>query len=358
MKARCPSCETAYRIDDSKIPEKGIYARCPKCQTRIFLKKEDSLQLENSSQDQQDQIVCPKCGFEQPHAEDCIKCGIIFAKYQQQNQMGAAWQSQSPAAAPASDTPLAAKAQDAQWKKEIRNACIAGTISGVLTLLVTLIAIAGVHIPGSDFDAWNLLDVFLIFALTFGIYKKNRVCAVLMLVYFVGNTVLIWYESGSLSGLPTTLIFGYFFFQGILGTFAYHRTHETTHKEYGIIKIVASLILLLIVAGAGIHVYESKSAKYDYEGADEPGFYYPDEVREVFLSECKRGLGMELKKSGASLPEDYLDRICECFLNEFENRFSYKEFEGKYLEAMARSSDNVPPELEKAIEDCIKQIGN
>jgi hypothetical protein len=272
--------------------------------------------------------------------------------------MGAAWQSQSPAAISASDRALTAKAIDAQWKKAIRNACIAGTISGLLTLLVTLIAVAGVHIPGSDFDVWNLLDVFFIFALTFGIYKKNRVCAVLILVYFVGNTVLIWYESGSLSGLPTAIIFVYFFFQGILCTFAYHRTHETTHKEYGIIKVVASLILLLIVAGAGIHAYESKSSKYDYEGADEPGYYYPEEVREVFLSECKKGLGKELKKSRASLPEDYLERICECFLNEFENRFSYKEFEGKYLEAMARSSDNVPPELEKAIEDCIKQLGN
>lgn len=359
MKARCPSCETAYRVDDSKIPEKGIYARCPKCQTRIFLKKENSLQLENSSQDQQDQIVCPNCGHEQPESEDCIKCGIIYAKYQQQNQMGAAWQSQSPAAIPASDRGSSiAKAQDARWRKEIRNACIAGTISGVLTLLVTLIAIAGVHIPGSDFDVWNLVDVVLIFALTFGIYKKNRVCAVLMLVYFVGNTVLIWYESGSLSGLPTTLIFGYFFFQGILGTFAYHRTHETTHKEYGIIKVVASLVLLLIVAGAGIHVYESKSSKYDYEGIDEPGYYYPEEVREVFLEECKKGLGKEIKKSNASITESNSERFCECFLEELENRVSYKEFENKYLKAMDRSSDHLPPEIEKALMSCVNQLAN
>ena len=141
-----------------------------------------------------------------------------------------------------------------KWMKSIRNAWIVGTICGVLTLLVTLISAAGVDIPGLDFDLWNLLDVLLIFGLTFGIYKKNRVCAILIFVYFVGSKVLIWKESGSVSGLPVAVIFGYYFLQGILGTFAYHRTHESTHKEYKIIKIVSTLVLVVIATGVGLYI--------------------------------------------------------------------------------------------------------
>jgi predicted Zn finger-like uncharacterized protein len=354
MKARCPSCETAYRIDDSKIPKKGIHARCPKCQTRIFLKKEDSLQLDHSSRDE---IVCPNCGHEQPESESCVKCGIIYAKYEQKTQMNAAWQSRTPAAIPASDKASTGEAQDMKWQKSIRNACIAGTISGVLTLLVTLISASGVDIPGLDFDLWNLFDVLLIFGLTFGIYKKNRVCAVLLFVYFVGSKVLMWKESGSVSGLSMATIFGYFFLQGILGTFAYHRTHETADKEYGIIKIVASVVLLVIVLGAGIHIYEDKSAQSNYAGADESGYYYPDEVRESFLFGCKKGFENEVKKSGTSVPQDYIERLCECVLGEFEDRFSYKEFENKYAKSAARSTEHLPPELENALESCVNQLG-
>ena len=130
--------------------------------------------------------------------------------------MDAAWQGRTPAEFPATDKASTGGAEDMKWKKSIRNACIAGTISGVLTLLVTLISASGVDIPGLDFDLWNLFDVLLIFGLTFGIYKKNRVCAVLMFVYFVGSKVLMWKESGSVSGLSMAALFGYFFLQGIL----------------------------------------------------------------------------------------------------------------------------------------------
>jgi serine/threonine-protein kinase len=271
--------------------------------------------------------------------------------------MDAAWQGRTPAAIPASDKASTGEAQDMKWKKSIRNACIAGTICGVLTLLVTLIAVAGVDIPGLEFDLWTLFDVFLIFALTFGIYKKNRVCAVLMFVYFVGSKVLMWKESGSVSGLGMATLFGYFFLQGILGTFAYHRTHETADREYGIIKIVVSVVLLVIVLGAGIHIYEDKSAQSNYAGADEPGYYYPDEIRESFLFGCKKGFEKEVKKSGTSVPDGYIERLCECVLGEFENRYSYEEFDNKYAKAASQSAEHLPPELEDALEGCVNQLG-
>lgn len=107
-----------------------------------------------------------------------------------------------------------------QAEKAIKTAWNAGIVSGVLTLIVTLVAMAGHDFMG--FSAWNLLDVAVIAGLTFGIYRKSRTCAVVMLVYFIGSKLLIWSETRSVSGLPMALIFSWFFYQGIRGTFAWH----------------------------------------------------------------------------------------------------------------------------------------
>jgi serine/threonine-protein kinase len=107
-----------------------------------------------------------------------------------------------------------------QAEKAIKTAWSAGIISGVLTLIVTIVAMAGHSFMG--FSALNLLDVAMIAGLTFGIYRKSRTCAVLMLVYFIGSKLLIWSETKSAAGLPMALIFSWFFYQGIRGTFAWH----------------------------------------------------------------------------------------------------------------------------------------
>ena len=98
----------------------------------------------------------------------------------------------------------------------IKIAWIAGLISGVLTLIFALI-------PEDMIRLWALVDVLLIFGLTFGIYKRSRVCSILMLLYFVFSKLLMWGEMGRAAGLPIAMIFGFFFFHGIRGTFAYHK---------------------------------------------------------------------------------------------------------------------------------------
>lgn len=111
-----------------------------------------------------------------------------------------------------------------QTEKAIKNAWIAGIVSGSITLLVTIIAAFGIDILG--FSLWNLLDVALIFGLTFGMYRKSRVCAVIMFVYFVASKVFIGIETGKVTGIPLALVFGYYFFQGIRGTFAWHQSEK------------------------------------------------------------------------------------------------------------------------------------
>jgi hypothetical protein len=105
--------------------------------------------------------------------------------------------------------------------KDIKNAWMAGVVSGVLTLGITLIAMSGVKIL--SYGAFELIDVALVFGLTFGIYKKSRVCAVLMLIYFLFSKFMLFQESGKFSGIPLILVFIYYYYKGILGTFNYHK---------------------------------------------------------------------------------------------------------------------------------------
>ncbi|MGH8025172.1 MAG: hypothetical protein ACREO0_00450 [Pseudoxanthomonas sp.] len=105
--------------------------------------------------------------------------------------------------------------------KKIKHGWVAALFSAGITLLVTLIAMSGTDILG--FSAWELIDVALILGLAFGIYKKSRTCAVFMLVYFIISKIVLMAESGQPTGIPMALVFGYFFWQGVSGTFAYHK---------------------------------------------------------------------------------------------------------------------------------------
>jgi len=37
-------------------------------------------------------ITCPQCGFEQPEADECVKCGVIISKYLQYREMARSYQ--------------------------------------------------------------------------------------------------------------------------------------------------------------------------------------------------------------------------------------------------------------------------
>jgi hypothetical protein len=105
--------------------------------------------------------------------------------------------------------------------KKIKNAWGAALFSAGITLVFTLVAMSGTKML--NFSAWQLIDVILILGLAFGIYKKSRTCAVLLLIYFIGAKLLMFAESGAISSIPMALVFGYFYWQGVSGTFAYHK---------------------------------------------------------------------------------------------------------------------------------------
>lgn len=105
--------------------------------------------------------------------------------------------------------------------KKIKNAWIAGIVSISITVVLALISMSGADILG--LDAFAFVDVALMVIFVFGIYKKSRVSAILMLALFAANKVIFWFEAGTASGLPLALVFLWFYTQGVIGTFQYHR---------------------------------------------------------------------------------------------------------------------------------------
>lgn len=110
---------------------------------------------------------------------------------------------------------------------KIRNSWVAGLLSIAFTILFVIISFFGTSILG--IDEWALIDAAFMAGLCYGVYKKSRTCAILLLAFFGFSKAVMWVDSGSVSGLPMTLVFLWFFFQGVVGTFQFHRWKSTAY---------------------------------------------------------------------------------------------------------------------------------
>jgi serine/threonine-protein kinase len=131
--------------------------------------------------------------------------------------------SENPYAAPLASVsdPVKAAAVPEEVRKQIKYAWVAASISGLFTLTFALLAISGTSLFG--YSAWELVDAALVFGLAFGIYKKSRICAVVTFAYFIGSKIYMMVEAGQPNGIVLGMVFAFFYYQGVMGTFAYHK---------------------------------------------------------------------------------------------------------------------------------------
>jgi hypothetical protein len=84
------------------------------------------------------------------------------------------------------------------------------------------------EIEGISLSALSLLDVFLIFLLTFGIYMKSRMAVVGMFIYFLISKVIAWLALAKFDiSVLIGIVFLYFFFEGARGAIVYHRLRQS-----------------------------------------------------------------------------------------------------------------------------------
>ncbi len=108
---------------------------------------------------------------------------------------------------------------------QIKLAWQGGTVQSTITLVFTLLALAGYDFFIRLFgvvDILSLINVCLIYGLSFGIYKKSRTAAVIMLIYFVADKAWAVIELKRNPGI-LSLLFLIVYVSGVQGTFAYHR---------------------------------------------------------------------------------------------------------------------------------------
>ncbi|WP_019500964.1 serine/threonine-protein kinase [Pseudanabaena sp. PCC 6802] len=107
----------------------------------------------------------------------------------------------------------------------IRNGAIAGAVQGALLVVITLASLgSSISARSANNLAGNLIDILLIFGLAFGVYQKNRICAVALFAYFVfGKLLQLFTNQLPIAALILALVFGYFYFEGMRGTFSYYK---------------------------------------------------------------------------------------------------------------------------------------
>ena len=141
-------------------------------------------------------------------------------------------------------------------EKHIKNAWIVGIISATVTLVLSAIgAFSETYRFKSGLDTWNLFDVIAIAGLTFGVYKKNRFCALGLLFYFVMGNLSVAAYTGKFTHGIGVLLFGYFFFQGTRATFQIHKhlveTGQKSKKKRGIIVSIGIGVSSLVIISIG-----------------------------------------------------------------------------------------------------------
>jgi hypothetical protein len=84
-----------------------------------------------------------------------------------------------------------------------------------------------INVQGTTISILNLLDVFLIFLFTFGVYMKSRVLAIGMFIYFLISKLLVLAAGATLPAMLIGIGFLYFYFEGARGAITYHRLRQS-----------------------------------------------------------------------------------------------------------------------------------
>jgi hypothetical protein len=117
----------------------------------------------------------------------------------------------------------------ASCEKAIRNGWIAALISAGVTAIFAMI---GMFTTPTDaqlayvFDPWFLVDVVLILIMAFFVFRKSRIAATVLFIYFVTGKVIMWAQLGEPKGFPLAIVFFIYYLTAMRATYMWHKTYK------------------------------------------------------------------------------------------------------------------------------------
>ena len=112
-------------------------------------------------------------------------------------------------------------------QRDIRRAWIAALISATGTLAISLFVVLA-HRTFYGVSAWTLFDAAFVYGLAIGVYRRSRIAIVLLICYWAGSKLHLYWVTGKIGALIGLAVFGYFFVAGALAIFEYHREKDQT----------------------------------------------------------------------------------------------------------------------------------
>jgi hypothetical protein len=114
----------------------------------------------------------------------------------------------------------------------INGAWLTGLVVGALSLIRSATALFFSAGYGRSSVYLTFVDVAVLFALAYGVWRKSRICAILLSLYFIYLAVLktaSWVQSGTVPpGILIDVIALLLCLNGVRGTFAYHNIAQAS----------------------------------------------------------------------------------------------------------------------------------
>lgn len=120
-----------------------------------------------------------------------------------------------------------------QAERRIDRAWYAALVAGCMSLILAGFNAVSMEQFGPG-ERWMVLDALLVLALAYGVVKRSRGAAALLLMHLLLLRGVGLFTSPSLLATPFVLLFAYLYADGLRGTIDYHRlTRSAGERSLG-----------------------------------------------------------------------------------------------------------------------------